>query len=182
MPSICVFCGSNSGADDRYILQAKLLATSMVDSGFTLVFGGGRVGLMGVIADEMLRNSGKVIGVIPQFLYSREVGHDGVTELEIVQSMHQRKKRMAELSDAFIALPGGWGTLEELAEILTWKQLGLITQPVGLLNIDSFFDPLLTQFQKMVEQGFLAKANRDLLIVADDPAILIQKLNVNQSF
>jgi uncharacterized protein (TIGR00730 family) len=178
MPSICVFCGSSSGADERYIAAARKLATKMASSGYTLVFGGGKVGLMGVVADEMLRQSGKVIGVIPQFLYKREVGHDGVTQLEIVQSMHERKKRMAELSDAFIAMPGGWGTLEELAEILTWKQLGLITQPVGILNVNSFFDPLLNQFQNMVDQGFLASTNRDLLIVADDPATLVDWLHL----
>jgi uncharacterized protein (TIGR00730 family) len=142
----------------------------------TLVFGGGKVGLMGVVADEVLRNSGKVIGVIPQFLYKREVGHDGITQLEIVQSMHERKKRMAELSDAFVALPGGWGTLEELAEILTWKQLGLITQPVGILNVAGFFDPLLSQFSAMIELGFLAAANRDRLVVENDAEKLITAL------
>ena len=150
----------------------------MAASGLTMVFGGGKVGLMGVTADEMLRHSGKVIGVIPEFLYQREVGHDGVTQLEIVPSMHIRKKRMAELSDAFIALPGGWGTLEELAEILTWKQLGLISQPVGLLNTDSFFDPLLQQFERMMTDGFLSKSSRDLLIVADDPSVLLRKLGI----
>jgi len=178
MPSVCVFCGSNSGRDERYAAAARQLARTLAASGLTLVFGGGKIGLMGVIADEMLRHSGKVIGVIPQFLYQREVGHDGVTQLEIVQSMHERKKRMAELSDAFIAMPGGWGTLEEIAEILTWKQLGLISQPVGLLNADSFFDPLLAQFQRMMKDGFLAKDNRDLLIVADEPAVLLSKLGL----
>jgi len=178
MPSVCIFCGSSSGLNERYADAARLLARAIASSGITLVFGGGKVGLMGVVADEVLRNSGKVIGVIPKFLYQREVGHDGVTQLEIVQSMHERKKRMAELSDAFIAMPGGWGTLEELAEILTWKQLGLITQPVGLLNVDSFFDPLLTQFQQMTETGFLAKTNRDLLIVAEDPGTLVARLGL----
>jgi uncharacterized protein (TIGR00730 family) len=178
MPSICVFCGSSSGTDERYVAAARKLATKMAASGHTLVFGGGKVGLMGVVADEMLRQSGKVIGIIPQFLYKREVGHDGITQLEIVQSMHERKKRMAELSNAFIAMPGGWGTLEELAEILTWRQLGLISQPVGILNVNSFFDPLLDQFQYMVDQGFLASGNRDLLIVADDPAVLVDRLNL----
>lgn len=178
MPSVCVFCGSSSGKGERYIAATKLLGRSIADAGITLVYGGGKVGLMGVIADEVLRHSGKIIGVIPQFLYKREVGHDGVTQLEIVQSMHERKKRMAELSHAFIALPGGWGTLEELGEILTWKQLGLINQPVGLLNVDSFFDPLLNQFQRMIDDGFLAKTNRDLLIVADDPGVLMDRLKL----
>src|SRR5688572_28847483 len=115
MPSVCVFCGSNTGRHERYIAAAQLLARTMAAADLTLVFGGGKIGLMGVIADEMLRHAGKVIGVIPQFLYEREVGHDGVTQLEIVQSMHERKKRMAELTNAFIAMPGGWGTLEDVA-------------------------------------------------------------------
>lgn len=178
MASVCVFCGSSSGLNGQYTTAARDLARTLASAGITLVFGGGKVGLMGVVADEVLRNGGKVIGVIPQFLYAREVGHDQVTQLEIVQSMHERKKRMAELSDAFIALPGGWGTLEELAEILTWKQLGLITQPVGVLNVDSFFDPLLNQFERMTNDGFLAKANRDLLIVAHDPAALVNRLEL----
>jgi uncharacterized protein (TIGR00730 family) len=176
MRSVCVFCGSSTGLDKRFTASAQHLARSIASSGLTLVFGGGKVGLMGVVADEVLRNSGKVIGVIPQFLYKREVGHDGVTQLEIVQSMHERKKRMAELSDAFIALPGGWGTLEELAEILTWKQLGLITQPVGLLNAAGFFDPLLKQFSTMVEGGFLAEGNLRNLVVDEDPPALLARL------
>jgi uncharacterized protein (TIGR00730 family) len=176
MRSVCVFCGSSSGHDKRFIEAAQFLARSMASSGLALVFGGGKVGLMGVVADEMLRNSAKVIGVIPRFLYQREVGHDGITQLEIVQSMHERKKRMAELSDAFVALPGGWGTLEELAEILTWKQLGLITQPVGILNVAGFFDPLLSQFSRMVELGFLAHASMDKLHVHEDASKLIESL------
>lgn len=176
MRSVCVFCGSSTGHDKRFIDSAQTLARSLVASGLTLVFGGGKVGLMGVVADEVLRNSGKVIGVIPQFLYKREVGHDGVTQLEIVQSMHERKKRMAELSDAFVAMPGGWGTLEELAEILTWKQLGLITQPVGILNVAGFFDPLLSQFSAMTDMGFLAPSNRDRLVVENDARQLIAAL------
>lgn len=176
MRSVCVFCGSSSGLDKIYVDSAQLLARAIVSAGLTLVFGGGKVGLMGVVADEALRNSGKVIGVIPDFLYKREVGHDGVTQLEIVQSMHERKKRMAELSDAFIAMPGGWGTLEELGEILTWKQLGLIKQPVGLLNAGGFFNPLLTQFKTMVEAGFLSATNLDKLVVESEPATLVSRL------
>ena len=176
MRSVCVFCGSSTGHDQQFATSAKLLAQAIVSAGLTLVFGGGKVGLMGVVADETLRLEGKVVGVIPQFLYKREVGHDGVTQLEIVQSMHERKKRMAELSDAFIALPGGWGTLEELGEILTWKQLGLITQPVGVLNVAGFFDPLISQFSIMVEQGFLAAGNLNKLIVDQDPVSLVDRL------
>jgi uncharacterized protein (TIGR00730 family) len=177
MRSVCVFCGSSSGLDKIYVESAHLLARAIVSAGLTLVFGGGKVGLMGAVADEALRNSGKVIGVIPDFLYKREVGHDGVSQLEIVQSMHERKKRMAELSDAFIAMPGGWGTLEELGEILTWKQLALIDQPVGLLNTGGFFDPLLAQFKSMVNAGFLSKSSLDKLIVEDEPALLVSRLS-----
>jgi uncharacterized protein (TIGR00730 family) len=176
MRSVCVFCGSSTGNDKRFTASAQHLARAIASAGLTLVYGGGKVGLMGIVADETLLNSGKVIGVIPQFLYSREVGHDGVTQLEIVQSMHERKKRMAELSDAFIAMPGGWGTLEELAEILTWKQLGLITQPVGLLNAAGFFDPLLKQFNTMHEGGFLAGNNLSKLIVDEDASSLLARL------
>lgn len=131
---------------------------------------------MGVIADAALAANGKVIGVIPKFLLDREVGHSGLTSLEIVPSMHERKKRMADLSDAFVAIPGGWGTLEELAEILTWKQLGLITQPVAVLNINRFFDPLLTQMKSMVAEGFLREENLLSIKSSDSPAKLLAAL------
>lgn len=133
---------------------------------------------MGVIADEVLRNSGRVIGVIPHFLYQREVGHEGLSQLEIVQSMHERKKRMADLTDCFIAMPGGWGTLDELAEIITWRQLGLVNCPVGLLNTRSFFDPLLTQLDQMAAKGFVSVANSKTLIVGKDPLELLTMLGV----
>lgn len=131
---------------------------------------------MGVIADAALAANGKVIGVIPKFLLDREVGHSGLTSLEIVPSMHERKKRMADLSDAFVAIPGGWGTLEELAEILTWKQLGLIAQPVAVLNINRFFDPLLTQMKSMVAEGFLREENLSSIKSSDSPAKLLAAL------
>lgn len=141
----------------------------MAQSSITLVYGGGNVGLMGIIADAVMKANGEVIGVIPDFLMKREVGHNGITRLEIVDSMHQRKHRMADLADGFVALPGGWGTLEELAEILTWKQLGLIEQPIVLLNTNNFFDPLLEQMRSMSLEGFLRPSYLESLKVASSP-------------
>jgi uncharacterized protein (TIGR00730 family) len=178
MPSVCVFCGSSVGNDDTFALAAKELGRLLGSNNCTLVYGGGKVGLMGVVADEVLRNGGKVIGVIPSFLYQREVGHDGLTQLEIVDSMHVRKKRMADLSDAFIAMPGGWGTLDELAEILTWRQLGLVKSPVGLLNTALFFNPLIEQLRQMTSKGFVSEANSKTLIIAEEPAELLTRLGV----
>lgn len=148
----------------------------MTANNHSLIYGGGNVGLMGVMADTVLQNNGKVIGVIPKFLMDREVGHTGLTSLEIVTSMHERKKRMADLSDAFIAIPGGWGTLEEIAEILTWKQLGLVNQPVGILNINGFFDPLLEQMQRMVTEGFLQEQNFRSIKTSNSPAKILSML------
>jgi uncharacterized protein (TIGR00730 family) len=178
MSSVCVFCGSSVGNDPAFSEAAKELGRLLAKYDCTLIYGGGKVGLMGVLADEVLRNSGKVIGVIPHFLYQREVGHDSLTQLEIVQSMHERKKRMADLTDYFIALPGGWGTLDELAEILTWRQLNLVTAPVGILNTRSFFDPLLTQLDQMTTKGFVSSANSKTLIVGKEPLELLTMLGV----
>lgn len=177
--NVCVFCGSNSGNSPIYIEAARTLGQVLLEFNCSLVYGGGNIGLMGIVADEVLSGSGKVIGVIPDFLMQKELGHQGITQLEVVKSMHERKKRMADLSDAFIALPGGWGTLEELAEILTWKQLGLISQPVGLLNINSFFDPLHIQMKTMVEDGFLQQSHMNMLIVEKIPQILLAKLGAS---
>src|SRR5882672_9757240 len=143
--NICVFCGSSKGLNPVYANSARELGSLLALQQHTLVYGGGNVGLMGIVADAALEKNGRVVGVIPEFLMQKEVGHRGLTELEVVPSMHERKKRMADLSDAFIAMPGGWGTLDETAEILTWKQLGLIHQPVGLLSVNGFFDALLQQ-------------------------------------
>ncbi|MFZ5972256.1 MAG: TIGR00730 family Rossman fold protein [Bacteroidota bacterium] len=178
MPSVCVFCGSSTGNREAYTLAARQLGQLLGKHGHTLVYGGGKVGLMGIVADETLRSGGEVVGIIPDFLYQREVGHDGVTRLEVVQTMHERKKRMADLSDYFVALPGGWGTLDELAEILTWKQLGLIHQPVGLLNTAEFFSPLVAQFQRMTDSAFLSTQNKQQLIIAETPAQLLTLLGV----
>ncbi len=176
--NICVFCGSGVGHDPVYAKAAKELASLFCRTETTLVYGGGNIGLMGILADEVLKNQGNVIGVIPDFLVQREVGHHGITRLEIVQSMHERKKRMADLADAFIAMPGGWGTLDELAEILTWKQLKLIHQPIGLLNINSFFDPLIQQMEHMVASGFLKQENLDDLRIENTTHQLLTSLGV----
>lgn len=174
--NICVFCGSGTGVSPVYSEAARKLGVLFAQFSIRLVYGGGKIGLMGVVADAVLQSGGKVTGVIPQFLMAKEVGHNGITDLEVVDSMHQRKQRMADLSDAFIALPGGWGTLEELSEILTWKQLGLITQPVFLLNTNRFFDPLLAQMRLMVNEGFLHAVSFDLLQVEQEPEKILSFL------
>jgi uncharacterized protein (TIGR00730 family) len=174
--NICVFCGSANGRNDVYAEAARSLANLFAQLNHTLVYGGGNVGLMGILADTILQAKGTVIGVIPDFLLKREVAHQYLTQLEVVDSMHERKKRMADLSNAFIAMPGGWGTLDELAEILTWKQLGLVDTPVGILNTNNFFDPLLDQMSKMVQDGFLQADSLSGVIVESSPALLISKI------
>lgn len=176
MKRICVFCGSSKGKNNIYVDYARELGILLAREKIELIYGGGSVGLMGEMADAMLELGGIVTGVIPQFLYDWEVGHDGITNLIIVHSMHERKRRMAEMSDAFIALPGGFGTLEELGEILTWKQLRLIQKPVGVLNVNGFYDRLIQQMDHMVSEGFLKKSNRELLVESDNPADLLEKL------
>jgi uncharacterized protein (TIGR00730 family) len=167
--NVCVFCGSNTGLNPVYADSARKLGSLMAQSHIPLIYGGGNVGIMGVLADAIMGAGGEVIGIIPDFLVKREVGHRGITRLEIVDSMHERKQRMADLADAFIAFPGGWGTLEELAEILTWKQLGLINDPIILLNINQFFSPLLEQMRLMSEEGFLHAENLKNLQIANTP-------------
>jgi uncharacterized protein (TIGR00730 family) len=167
--NICVFCGSATGQNPIYAAAARELGQKIAEKGHSLIYGGGNVGLMGMVADAVMENSGKVIGIIPTFLAEREVAHTGIHQLEIVGTMHQRKMRMAELANAFVALPGGWGTLEELAEILTWKQLGLIQQPIVLLNTHQFFNPLLEQMRFMVQEGFLREENLRYLKIATTP-------------
>lgn len=174
--NICVFCGSSSGNNPIYANAAKELGYLIARGNHTLIYGGGNIGLMGIIADAVLESNGKVIGIIPKFLMDREVGHTGLTSLEIVSSMHERKKRMADLSDAFVAIPGGWGTLEEIAEILTWKQLELVTQPVAVLNINRFFDPLLAQMRSMVDEGFLREENLLSIKSSDSPSEILSAL------
>ncbi|UII22549.1 TIGR00730 family Rossman fold protein [Fulvivirga ligni] len=176
MQNICVFCGSSKGKKEIYLTQAKKLGAALATQGKTLVYGGGNVGLMGAIADEVMTGGGKAIGVIPEFLMSKEVGHSGLTDLIVVDSMHTRKRKMAELADAFIAMPGGFGTLEELAEILTWVQIEIIKKPIALLNIDGYYDLLLKQMDHMVEEGFLKAQNRSLLLNITDADQILHAL------
>lgn len=174
--SVCVYCGSNSGSRPAYTQSARELGQILAQRRIRLVYGGGRVGLMGTIADAVLAAGGEVIGVIPESLVAREVAHRGLKDLRIVPSMHQRKALMAELSDAFIALPGGFGTLEEFAEILTWAQLGLHRKPHGIINIDGFYDSLLAFFDHAVAEKFVRQSHRDLVISDPDPARLLDLL------
>ncbi|HEY7362315.1 MAG TPA: TIGR00730 family Rossman fold protein [Streptosporangiaceae bacterium] len=161
--AVCVFCGSSAPADPRYRDAARALGTLLARRGVDLVYGGGSVGLMGELADAALGHGGRVTGVIPAGLFAREVGHTGLTELHEVASMHERKQLMYDLSDAFIALPGGLGTLEELAEAATWSQLGLHSKPVVLLDVDGFWAPLVSQLDRMAGTGLLKPASRDLI-------------------
>jgi uncharacterized protein (TIGR00730 family) len=154
------------------------VAALLVKSNSSLVYGGGNIGLMGVVADEVMRLGGEVIGVIPDFLLQREVGHKGITRLEVVNSMHERKRRMADLADAFVAMPGGWGTLDELAEILTWRQLRLIHASVGLLNTHRYFDHLIAQMNQMATEGFLNSQNLADLKISETPIELLNQIGV----
>ena len=165
LKTICVYCGSGTGNKLYYEEEARYLGRLFVEKGIELVYGGARVGIMGAIADEVLNEGGKVIGVIPQNLVRREVAHNGLMDLRIVSSMHERKALMAELSDGFIALPGGLGTLEELSEILTWAQLGLHAKPTGVLNIGGYYDRLIGFLDYAVEEGFIKPVNRSLLLI-----------------
>jgi uncharacterized protein (TIGR00730 family) len=176
MRRVCVFCGSSAGNRPEYADAARHLGAALVRRGLGLVYGGGHVGLMGVVADAVLRAGGEAIGVIPQALVERELAQAGLTRLEVVETMHQRKARMADLADAFVALPGGFGTGDELFEILTWSQLGLHAKPVGLLNVAGFFDPLRAWLDHMVGESFLKEEHRQLLLEADDPERLLDSL------
>jgi uncharacterized protein (TIGR00730 family) len=163
MARICVFCGSTAGINERYVDAARELGTALVRRGLGLVYGGGSIGLMGAIADTVMAEGGEVIGVIPEDLLAREIGKLDITDLRVVDSMHQRKQMMSELSDAFVALPGGMGTFEELCEVLTWAQLGIHDKPVGLINAAGYYDPLLALFDHAVTEGFIAPSHRMLL-------------------
>jgi uncharacterized protein (TIGR00730 family) len=170
---VCVYAGSQSGSRPEYAAAAQALATQLSAAGFGIVYGGGKVGLMGVLADTAIGLGATVIGVIPRHLEQREVAHRGLTELRVVGSMHERKALMASLSEAFIALPGGIGTLEELIEMLTWAQLGLHQKPCGLLNVCGYYNPLITFLDGAVREGFLPAANRGRLLVDTDPEALL---------
>jgi uncharacterized protein (TIGR00730 family) len=176
--NVCIFCGSSTGANPVYVEAARELALLLSKNNCTLIYGGGNIGLMGILADEMLRNSAKVIGIIPDFLVRREVAHQGLSELIVVATMHERKQRMADLSDVFIVLPGGMGTLDEMAEILTWKQLGLVDKPLGLLNVGGYFNPLIQQLESMVSEGFLKKNNLLSIQISNNVPQLVTLLGV----
>jgi uncharacterized protein (TIGR00730 family) len=176
MRSLCVFCGSSAGSREAYRSAARRLGDLLAAEGVGLVYGGGHVGLMGVLADAVLRGGGEVVGVIPQALVDRELAQQNLTRLEVVDTMHQRKARMADLADGFAALPGGFGTADELFEILTWAQLGLHAKPVALLNVAGFFDQLLAWVDRCVAEGFLRPENRDLFVTAADADELLRRL------
>lgn len=176
MKSITVFCGSNSGFRNDYAEAARSLARLFVAQNIRLVYGGGNVGLMGIIADEVMRTGGEVIGIIPESLDQKEVGHRGLTELRVVSSMHERKAQMAELADGFIAMPGGIGTFEEFFEILTWAQLGFHDKPCAVLNIAGYYDGLLALCDNAVAEGFLRPAHRALILEDVNPEILLEKM------
>lgn len=174
--SVCIYCGSSPGNDPAFAAAATSFAGTMAARGLRLVYGGGSVGLMGVVADTVLNAGGQVIGIIPERLWNKEVGHRGLTALEVVPDMHTRKARMVDLADAFVALPGAFGTLDELFEVLTWQQIGYHQKPVGLLNVDGYFDHLLAFVQHSYEKGFLRKVHLDALVVDTDPARLLDRL------
>lgn len=176
MKSICVYCGANFNGDPILRTAVENLAQAFADKDIRLVYGGGSVGVMGIIAEEVLKRGGLVTGVIPQFLLDLEVGKMDVTELIITENMHQRKQKMADLADGFIILPGGFGTLEEFFEVLTWLQLGLHTKAIGVLNVNGFYDHLFAQMDVMVEHKLLKQHNRDLVLNESDPEKLIQQM------
>ncbi|MFB3855468.1 MAG: TIGR00730 family Rossman fold protein [Vicinamibacterales bacterium] len=173
---ICVFCGSMSGTREAYRAAARETGRLLAERGVTLVYGGGRIGLMGILADAALARGGDVVGVIPEHLVRKEVAHNGLADLRTVSSMHERKALMADLSDAFIALPGGYGTLDEFCEILSWSQLGLHQKPCGILNVDGYYDGLLGLFDHAVREGFLQAEHRALVVVDEHPGRLLQRL------
>lgn len=174
---ICVFCGSSAGEDSQYLEAAGEMAALLAARGIELVYGGSRLGMMGRLADTMLEEGGRVVGIIPRALVDREVAHHTLTDLRVVGSMHERKALMEELSDAFVALPGGLGTLEELCEILTWGQLGLHGKPCGVLDAGGYYQPLIRFLDHMVREGFLGRAHRSMLLVERRPEPLLERMD-----
>jgi uncharacterized protein (TIGR00730 family) len=173
---VCIFCGSSTGVRPEYRAAAEEVAIQLAKRDVGIVFGGGCVGLMGVVADTALAHGGHVTGVIPSAMVAREIAHRGLPDLRILASMHERKALMASLSDAFIALPGGFGTFEEFCEVVTWTQLGLHRKPCGLLNIEGYYDPLVGLFDRAVADGFIRPENRQIVVSDSDPAALIERL------
>jgi uncharacterized protein (TIGR00730 family) len=176
LKSICVFCGSSSGLRSVYKLAAEAMGKALAQRGISLVYGGGNVGLMGVVADAALAADGEVVGVIPDFLVAKEIAHQGLSQLHVVKSMHDRKALMAELADGFIAMPGDYGTLDEFCEVLTWSQLGIHQKPHGLLNVDGYYDSLLKLFDRALTEQFLKPVSRSLVLEASDPDKLLDLL------
>lgn len=176
MKNICVFCGANFNGDALLLQAIDQLTDIMINQNIGLIYGGGKVGVMGLLADAMLNKGGKVEGVLPRFLESKEIAHPAVTKMHIVESMHERKQLMNDLCDGFITLPGGLGTMEEFFEVLTWLQLGLHGKPVGILNMNGFYDLLLQQLDVMVEQRFLKPVNRELVLSSGDPIELVDMM------
>ena len=181
MKSICVFCGSSPGASPEYGAMAGRLGALLAERGFDLVYGGGNVGLMGILANAALGKGGRVLGVIPRALVEKELSHTELTEQHVVASMHERKQRMADLADGFIALPGGWGTLDELCEMMTWAQLGIHLKPVGLLNVAGFFDGFLMQLEHAEHERLIKPEHRHMLLVDTEPVSLIERMRSYQS-
>ncbi|MCY9659964.1 TIGR00730 family Rossman fold protein [Paenibacillus chondroitinus] len=177
MKSIAVFCGSSEGSSSIYKENAVKLGHELAKRGITLIYGGANVGLMGAVADAVLEQGGQVIGVLPHFLQNREIAHKGLTELIMVNSMHERKAKMADMAEGFIALPGGPGTLEEYFEIFTWAQLGLHNKPCGLLNINQYFDPLVSMFDNMEREQFMQPKYRSIVIAEHTPEAILEKFS-----
>jgi uncharacterized protein (TIGR00730 family) len=176
MKRICVFCGSSPGVRPEYADAARAMGRALAEQGLALVYGGGRVGLMGIVADAVMQAGGQAIGVIPEALMRREVGHEALTELHVVASMHERKALMADLSDGFIAMPGGYGTFEEFCEVITWSQLGIHPKPCGLLNVAGYYDALLAMFDHGVAEGFIRPQHRAMVLTEADPAAVIERM------
>jgi hypothetical protein len=177
MKSITVFCGASGGNNDVYVSQARVLGEKLAERDIHLIYGGAVIGVMGAVADAALAAGGKVTGVIPKFLRTKEVAHEGLSSLVLVDTMHERKMKMHELCDGIIALPGGFGTLEELFEVLTWAQLGLHKKPIGLLNTNGYYDSLIAMIQTMVDRGFLKEINQKMLIVSEDIEDLLMQMH-----
>lgn len=180
MQSICVFCGSNPGARLLFQEAAVAMGGAIAQRGLTLVYGGGKAGLMGHLADAALAAGAEVIGVMPEFLVAKEISHDNLTQLHIVESMHERKTKMATLADGFLALPGGYGTLEEFCEVLTWANLGLHQKPCGLLNVDQYYDPLLAMFDRATQENLVRARMRSLVLTAETPDALLHEMETYQ--
>lgn len=176
LSAVCVFCGAQSGQNPVYVAAAKAMGKLLAQSDITVIYGGGHIGMMGALADAALAAGGRVIGVIPEHLMRPEVAHQNLTQLHVVDSMHTRKREMARLADAFAVLPGGFGTFEEMFEMVTWLQLGLQRKPIGVLNVEQFFTPLIKFLSSAADQGFIRASHRDLLTAADSPLGLLQQL------